>query len=94
MALKASEHILRNSDHPRAREVADHLASGLTFGQILAQYDFSPETLNKIHFLKSSISTALRSGTPFKEVIDSHFDNPKTREIIMAQYHKHRSMNA
>lgn len=93
MASRA-EQILRLTDHPIGREVADHVASGLTFGQILAKFNLSDKTLAKIHQNKSSIETALKMGTPVQEVIYAHFPKQATRDKIMATIHKHRATSA
>lgn len=86
-----AENILKHSDHPIAREVADYVASGLTFGAILAKYDLREDQLAKIHQYKSSISSALNMGIPFEEVINSHFSSQRTRDRIMLIYHKERA---
>ncbi|MFY0629126.1 MAG: hypothetical protein JXR05_02025 [Flavobacteriaceae bacterium] len=86
-----AENILKHSDHPIAREVADHVASGLTFGAILAKYNLSDSQLAKIHQYKSSISSALNMGTPFEEVINNHFSSKGTRNTIMSIYYKERA---
>jgi hypothetical protein len=90
MASKA-ETILRLTDHPMGREIADHVASGLSFGQILAKYDLSKKSLAKIHQYRSSIETALKMGTPVKEVISAHFTNPATAAGIMNVINQHKA---
>ncbi|MEM7086670.1 MAG: hypothetical protein AAF489_10840 [Bacteroidota bacterium] len=78
-----AEQILILSDHPMARKIADHAASGLTFGQSLAEFDLSDKVLRQIHYNKSSIETALKMGKPVKEVIYEHFPRQKTRDTVM-----------
>ena len=82
-----AEKILQHTNHPRGREVADHVASGLTFGQILAKYNLTDAQLAKVHQYKSSIQTALKMGTPFQEVVDAHFPSQNMRNKIMSVYH-------
>ena len=89
MASKA-EQILKLTDHPMGREVADHVASGLTFGEILAKYDLSDSTLANIHMKRSSMETDLKMRIPVKEVVEKHFPNPATSAKIMAKINEHK----
>jgi len=86
-----AERMLVISDHPAARKIADHVASGMKYGEIIKQFNVSPEMESKIHEYKSRIESDLRSGHPFEQVINRYFSNPKTRSIIMGYYHKHNS---
>ncbi|MBL4604214.1 MAG: hypothetical protein JKY02_00675 [Flavobacteriaceae bacterium] len=86
-----AENILKHSNHATVKEVAGHIASGLTFGDILAKYNLTDSQLAKIHQYKSSITTALKMGTSFEEVINNHFPNQATRNRIIGIYNKQKS---
>jgi hypothetical protein len=47
--------------------------------------------LAKIHQYRSSIETALKMGTPVKEVISAHFTNPATAAGIMNVINQHKA---
>lgn len=82
MNLKSpAERILIATDHHVARAIADHVASDMSFHQIMEKYkdQIGPDNEAKVHEFKSRITEQLKEGIPYKTVINNVFTDPVLR---------------
>ena len=90
-----TEKILQTTDHPIARMIADFVASGKSFGQIMEEYEpkMHPDKAKEIYEFKTRISEKLRDGHSIHHAIDHTFKDPQIKMEILElinNYKEHR----
>ena len=94
--LHQSQRVLLATDNDVARKVADHLAEGMSFNQIMEKYkdQIGPENEAEVHEAFSRIQAQLRDGIPYKTVINSVFTDPGTREEAFKVINEYKANRA